>query len=156
MNTSKPLLSSGSRIAFVEAGWHGDIVEQCRLSFLEHLEQNGVASDRVDLVQVPGSLEIPLQAKLMAKTGRYRLIVAAGLIVDGGIYHHEFVAATVLDAMMRVQLDAEVPILSVVLTPQQYSGEQAHHDFYYGHFKIKGREAASACIQTLRNLDAVA
>ena len=156
MNSIQPLLPSESRIAFIEAGWHGDIVKQCRLSFLEHLEKCGVGSDQVDLVGVPGSLEIPLQAKLMAKSGRYRLIVAAGFIVNGGIYHHEFVASTVLDAMMQVQLDSEVPILSIVLTPQRYSGEQVHHDFYYDHFKVKGREAAQACMQTLQNLNAVA
>ena len=59
-----------------------------------------------------------LQAKLLAKTGRYAVIVAAGLIVNGGIYRHEFVAATVIDALMQVQLDTDIPIISLVLTPR--------------------------------------
>jgi 6,7-dimethyl-8-ribityllumazine synthase len=69
---------------------------------------------------VPGSLEIPLVAKRLAGSGRYGAIVCAGLIVDGGIYRHEFVAATVLEAMMRVQLEAGVPVISAVLTPQRF------------------------------------
>ena len=46
----------------------------------------------IDLFEVPGSFEIPLHAQLLAKTRRYTAIVAAGLVVDGGIYRHEFVA----------------------------------------------------------------
>jgi 6,7-dimethyl-8-ribityllumazine synthase len=53
----------------------------------------------------------------LAETRTYDLIVAAGLIVNGGIYRHDFVARTVLDAMMQVQLNTRVPLLSVVLTP---------------------------------------
>ena len=41
--------------------------------------------------------------------------IAAGLIVDGGIYRHEFVAEAVIAAILRVQLDTEVPIVSVVV-----------------------------------------
>ena len=59
-----------------------------------------------------------MQAKLLAKTGKYAVIVAAGFVVDGGIYRHEFVSETVIGALMRIQLDTEIPIISVVLTPQ--------------------------------------
>ena len=58
----------------------------------------------IDLFEVPGSFEIPLHAQLLAKTRRYTAIVAAGLVVDGGIYRHEFVADTVIKALMDVQL----------------------------------------------------
>ena len=116
------------------------------------LYQNGIDERQIELFQVPGSLEIPLQCKLLANSGNYAIIVAAGLIVDGGIYRHDFVASTVLDAMMDVQLQTEVPILSVVLTPHHFSEAQAHHDFFFKHFKLKGEEAAHACLQTLRNM----
>jgi len=143
------------RIAFVQATWHREIVDQARDSFLERLAALGIPEGHVDLFEVPGSLEIPLQSKLLAQTGRYAVIVAAGLIVDGGIYRHEFVAETVLDAMMRVQLDAEVPVLSVVLTPQRFHEHEDHQRFFHEHFKVKGAEAADACVQTLRNLEFV-
>jgi len=141
-----------ARIAYVQAGWHREIVEQSLFAFKDSLAEQGIAQDQVDLYEVPGSLEIPLQCKLLANSGKYSIIVAAGLIVDGGIYRHDFVAATVLDAMMQVQLASETPILSVVLTPHLFSEAQAHHDFFFEHFKLKGAEAASACIKTLKNI----
>ena len=102
---------------------------------------------------MPGSFEIPLHAQLLAKTRRYTAIVAAGLVVDGGIYRHEFVADTVIKALMDVQLKTEVPIFSAVLTPQQFHDSAVHHDFFRKHFVIKGIEVAEACASTLHSLE---
>ena len=140
------------RIAFVQACWHREIVDQGSDAFLAEMKRHDVPGDQIDLYEVPGSLEIPLQAKLLAKTGRYSSIVAAGFVVNGGIYRHEFVAQTVLDALMRIQLDTDVPIISMVLTPQNFHEHEAHHDFFLEHFKVKGGEAAVACVKTLENL----
>ena len=150
----KPL-SPVRRIAFVQACWHKDIVDQARRSFVDEMAKHGVAADRIDVFEVPGSLEIPLQAKFLAKSGRYAVIVAAGLVVDGGIYRHDFVAGTVIDALMRVQLATEVPILSVVLTPQLFHAHDEHQKFFREHFLVKGAEAANACLMTLRNLERI-
>ncbi len=77
------------KIAFVQSCWHREIVDQGRDSFLSEMGRLGINRDQIDLYEVPGSLEIPLQAQLLAKTGKYAVIVAAGLIVNGGIYSHE-------------------------------------------------------------------
>ena len=147
--TSAP--GANRKIAYIQAGWHRSIVNQAYAAFAEVCDAEGLGQ-AIDLFEVPGSLEIPLQAKLLAKSGDYSVIVAAGLIVDGGIYRHDFVAATVLDAMMQVQLESEVPILSIVLTPHQFQESDAHEAFFRDHFRVKGREGAQACLQTLANL----
>ncbi len=140
------------RVAYIEACWHHDIVERARRSFAQKLATQGITENQIDLFQVPGSLEIPLQTKLLAESGNYDIVVACGLVVDGGIYRHDFVAATVIDAMMRVQLDTNVPVLSVVLTPKEFHESKEHHDFFYDHFVKKGEEAGNACLMTLANL----
>ena len=141
---------SNARIAYIEAGWHNDIVSQARVAFTEMLSEHGI--NQIELSEVPGSLEIPLQAKLLAKTDQFDVIVACGLIVDGGIYRHDFVASTVLDSMMQVSLESEVPILSVVLTPHHFHEHDEHHSYFKTHFLKKGEEAAYACIKTLANM----
>ena len=150
---SSALLPGNSNIAFIKACWHENIVNQGLESFIEQCARSGIAESRIEVFEVPGSLEIPLQAQLLARTGRYAIIVAAGLIVDGGIYRHDFVASTVLDAMMQVQLETETPILSMVLTPHQFQETEAHEQFFHDHLKIKGREAADACMHTLKNMN---
>ncbi len=144
------------RIAFISASWHKEIVDQARTSFAAELASGGIPADRLDYYEVPGSLEIPLQAKLLAQSGRYAIIVAAGFVIDGGIYRHDFVASAVIDGIVRVGLDTGVPVLSVVLTPHRFHEHEQHHAFFMQHFVTKGREAAHACMATLRNMDRLA
>jgi 6,7-dimethyl-8-ribityllumazine synthase len=153
-NPDKMGLREGERIAFVQSCWHKDIVDRCRQSFVEEMDKLGVAADRIDVFEVPGAFEIPLEAQLLAGTGRYAAIVASGLVVDGGIYRHEFVADAVISGLMRVQLSTEVPVISAVLTPKNFHAHEDHHRFFYDHFLIKGAEAAVACARTIANLRA--
>lgn len=150
---SHPRFSKPQRVAFVQSAWHREVVAECRIAFLDEIEARHIARDRVDIFEVPGSFEIPLHAQLLAKTRRYTAIVAAGLVVDGGIYRHEFVADTVIKALMDVQLRTEVPVFSAVLTPQQFHETQAHFEFFRKHFAVKGIEVAEACANTLLSLE---
>src|ERR1700692_4899502 len=125
-----PRFAKPQRVAFVQSAWHREVVEECRIAFLEEIERRGIERARIDLFEVPGSFEIPLHAQLLAKTRRYTAIVAAGLVVHGGIYRHEFVADTVIKALMDVQLRTEVPVFSAVLTPQQFHESAVHVDFF--------------------------
>lgn len=142
----------GERIAFVQSCWHKEIVDRCRDAFIAEIGKLGYARSAIDFFEVPGAFEIPLQAKTLAETGRYAAIVAAGLVVDGGIYRHEFVAEAVISGLMRVQLDTAVPVISAVLTPQRFHAHEEHQRFFREHFLVKGAEAAEACARTVDNL----
>ena len=148
-----PRFARPQRVAFVQSSWHRDVVAECRIAFLSEAEARHIPRSAIDVFEVPGSFEIPLHAQILAKTRRYTAIVAAGLVVDGGIYRHEFVADTVIKALMDVQLRTEVPVFSAVLTPQQFHESQAHFDFFKNHFAIKGVEVAEACANTLHSLE---
>jgi len=154
MNQTKSVkLPTKQKIAFIQANWHAYIVGQARKSFISKMKEADVNEDKIEIFDVPGSLEIPLQAKKLAQTGDYAIVVCAGMIINGGIYHHEYVNHAVLNGMMDVQLETEVPVMSVVLTPLNFrEGNEHHEKFFFDHFVIKGEEAASACIQTLDNM----
>lgn len=138
------------KIAFIRARWHADIVDNCVTSFTEEWNRLEGGNSEVEIFDVPGALEIPLHAQLLARTGRYSAIVASAFVVDGGIYRHDFVAGTVLDAMMRVQLDTGIPAFSAVLTPHNFQETPPLINFFKEHFLVKGREAAQSCSQLLR------
>ena len=144
------------RIAVVCASWHREIVHRARDAFLAELQRAGWPPDRVDLHDVPGAFEIPLLAQGLARAGRHQAIVACGLVVDGGIYRHEFVAQAVIDGLMRVQLDTGVPVSSAVLTPQAFHEHGEHQAFFAAHFEKKGVKVARACLGQLAALQALA
>lgn len=149
------MTSSPFRIAYIEASWHKDILERAREAFLARMGALGISADRIDVFHVPGAFEIPLFARRLARAGHHAGIVGAALVVDGGIYRHDFVAQSVVDALMRVQLETDVPVFSMVLTPHYYHGHAEHHAFFSEHFVVKGTEAADACTRMLAALDAL-
>ena len=143
-----PRFTKPQRIAFVQSAWHREIVEVCRVAFLAEIEARHIARAQVDVFEVPGSFEIPLHVQLLAKTRRYTAIVAAGLVIDD-----EYIAETVIKALMEVQLRTEVPVFSAVVTPQQFHETAAHFEFFRKHFATKGVEVAEACASTLLSLE---
>jgi 6,7-dimethyl-8-ribityllumazine synthase len=143
---------SSSRIAIVASLWHEDIVANGTDAIQAELARRDWPVDAVDHFNVPGAFEIPLHAKRLAQTGRYAAIIACGLVVNGGIYRHDFVASAVIDALMRVQLDTDVPVFSAVLTPRDFHDHEEHQNFFREHFVKKGTEVAGACLITLHSL----
>jgi 6,7-dimethyl-8-ribityllumazine synthase len=141
------------RIAFVQSSWHKDLVDQIKNGFAAELAELGTPAGNVDYFEVTGAFEIPLYARRLAESGTYDAIVAAGLVVDGGIYRHEFVAEAVIGGLMQVQLETDVPVLSAVLTPHHFHEHETHRGFFFGHLETKGTEAARACAHTVAALE---
>ncbi len=149
MNQSSHDTQVPLRIAFVQARWHADIVDSCRVAFVEEVGRRTGEAATIEVFDVPGAFEIPLQARSLARTGRFAAVVAAAFVVDGGIYRHDFVAEAVIAGLMQAQMEADLPILSAVLTPHHFQDTEAQRRFFLEHFKIKGREAAEACLEIL-------
>lgn len=139
------------RYAFVKAQWHAEIVDRALEGFLQL-----VPAEQVDVFDVPGAFELPLTARVLAQTGRYASIACAALVVDGGIYRHDFVAQAVVDGLMRAGLDTGVPVLSVSLTPHHFRETEHHMAIYHDHFVEKGREAARAALMIGKTHKAIA
>jgi 6,7-dimethyl-8-ribityllumazine synthase len=143
-------------IAYVQAAWHTEITDHCRTAFVAEMVEHGYGTGDVEFFSVPGSLEIPLMAQKLAKTGRYAAVCASGLVVNGGIYRHDFVAQAVLTGIVETSLETEVPVLSAVLTPHHFHEHSVHEEFFKQHMHTKGKELAGACVAIIGQLAAVA
>ncbi len=133
------------KFAFIKAGWHSDIVDQALVGFLQVIPEV-----QVDVFDVPGAFEMPLVARDLALTGMYTAVAAAALVVDGGIYRHDFVAQAVVSGLMQTGLETGVPILSVSLTPHHFQETEHHTRIYQEHFVVKGKEAGKAALEISR------
>ena len=130
-----------TRYAFIKANWHAEIVDQALAGFSELIDPS-----LTDVFDVPGAFELPLMAKELAQTGGYAAIACAALVVDGGIYRHDFVASAVVDGLMQAGLETGVPVLSISLTPHHFQETEHHTGIFKAHFVEKGREAARAAL----------
>ena len=140
------------KIAIISASWHRDLLDVAKSSCVKQLNELDVPEQNINEFTVPGALEIPLLALKLAQSGRYDGIIAIGLIVDGGIYRHEFVTSAVIDGFMRVQLDTQVPVFSCVLTPHHFHESADHLNFFREHLATKGTEVAKSAVSFITQL----
>ena len=142
------------KIAVISAQWHADIVESAEQSFIQEMIKMGYDADLIDVIKVPGALEIPLIGQ-RTLTDDYDLAVGISFIVNGSIYWPQYVAQAVVDGIVNVSLKTNKPFISVSIAPQAFSEASPENEKYFiEHFVIKGAEAASAADTMLKLSDA--
>ena len=95
------------------------------------------------VVRVPGAYEIPLQVQRLARTQNYAAILALGLIWQGRTLHAQEILRAVTDALMRISLETDVPVLHEVLAVKTEAEARAR---CMGTKLNRGREAAEAAL----------
>src|SRR5438552_16565277 len=85
--------SPAGRFALVAARFNGFIVDQLTAGAIDALKRHGVSDDRIDIVKVPGSFEIPVVAQKLGKSGKFAAVICLVCTIRGATDHYEPVAA---------------------------------------------------------------
>ncbi len=117
--------SPTGRFVLVAARFNGFVVDRLIEGATDALRRHGVADDRIDLVRVPGSFEIPIVAQKLGKTGKYAAVICLGCIIRGDTDHYDHVAGAATSGIAQAALNAGVPVIFGVLTCDTL--EQALH-----------------------------
>ncbi len=137
------------RFALVAARFNGFVVDQLVAGAVDALHRHGVGDDRIDLVRVPGSFEVPTVAQRLGKSGRYAAVVCLGCVVRGETDHYDHVAGAAANGIAQAALNCGVPVIFGVLTCDTM--EQAI-DRAGGKAGNKGFEAAVTAVEMVNLL----
>jgi len=110
------LSAAGLRFGIIVSRFNNFITDRLLQGATDALTQSGAASNDVDMVQVPGSFELPLAAKKLAETGRYDALIAIGCVLRGETSHYDYVCSETARGLQLAQIDTGVPIMFCVLT----------------------------------------
>jgi 6,7-dimethyl-8-ribityllumazine synthase len=103
------------KIAIISSSFRGEVTENLEKNCMTTFEKKGIERSQIDIFRVPGSLEIPLVAKKVAKKGGYDAIITFGAIVKGKTYHFEQIAHECARGCMDVSWTYEIPVIYEVL-----------------------------------------
>lgn len=104
------------RIGIVRSRFNEPVVAGLLNACVAELHKCGVGPDAIDLVSVPGALEIPVVLQTMAHTRKYDALIAIGAVIRGETYHFEVVANESCRGVMDATLETGVPIANGILT----------------------------------------
>lgn len=83
---------------------------------IECLKKHGVSDESIEVAWVPGSFELPCVARYMARSDRFKAVIALGAVIRGETPHFEYVANEAASGIARVSYETGVPVIFGVLT----------------------------------------
>jgi 6,7-dimethyl-8-ribityllumazine synthase len=138
----------GLSIGIVHSRFNEAIVARLLDACRARLLALGVSESAIEVVAVPGALEIPLALQVCAVSRRYDALIALGAVIRGETYHFEVVANESCRGVMEVMLDTGVPIANGILTVENEAQAEARIG--------KGSECADCAVEMARSLSALA
>ena len=144
----KRLNGKSLTIGMVQARFNETITNALAAACKEELLALGVAEKNIDLVQVPGALEVPVALMAMAEKLKYDALVALGCIIRGETYHFELVANQSGAGVSQVALDYQLPIANAILTTENLAQAIARQT-------EKGRDAARVAVEMANLLEEI-
>ena len=138
--TSKRLNGKSLKIGIVQARFNESVTTALTQACQAELVALGLAKKNIDLVQVPGALEIPVALLTLADQLKYDALIAIGCIIRGETYHFELVANESAAGVSEVALEFRLPVANAILTTenlQQAVQRQTE----------KGRDAARVAVE---------
>ena len=146
------LNAKGKKFAIVVSRFNDFITEKLLSGALDALLRSGAEDSDIQVVKVPGSFEIPLVAKKMAKKKGLGAIICLGAVIRGATPHFDYISAEVSKGIAQVSLESEVPIIFGVITTNTIEQAIERAGTKAGN---KGWSAAMAAIEMANLLEAV-
>ncbi len=135
---------SGLKIGVVVSRFNNTITSLLLKGAESSLINSGVDKADIEIIDVPGAMEIPYMAQLLAESGKFDALVTLGCVIRGETSHYEIVATQVAEGVSRVSLDNRIPITFGVLTAENTEQARARSGGDKGNL---GSEAAYAAIE---------
>jgi 6,7-dimethyl-8-ribityllumazine synthase len=110
------IVAKGMKFGIVASRFNDFICGRLIEGTIDALMRAGAEEKDIVIYKVPGSFELPLTAKKVAKSGRFDAIICLGAIIRGATPHFEYISAEVSKGIAVVGLETEVPVVFGVLT----------------------------------------
>jgi 6,7-dimethyl-8-ribityllumazine synthase len=109
------LNAAGLNFAIVMSRFNSIITDRLLTGALDALARTGGPQD-VEIVKVPGSWELPIVARELARQKRHDAVICLSAVIRGDTPHNEYIASEVTKGLAQAALETGVPITFGVLT----------------------------------------
>lgn len=143
-NLSVPKPKAGFRCAVIAARWNAKITDALTQGALTAFGSVGVEGEAVDVVRVPGTVELVYAAARAQASAKYDAVIVIGCVIRGDTPHFDYVCQIASQGTAALNVKGTVPVIFGVLTVENL---QQALDRAGGCLGNKGAEAAAAAIE---------
>lgn len=138
------LSAKGLKFALVVSRFNDFIGDRLKEGALDTLLRSGADDKDIDTIKVPGSFEMPVVVKTLAKKGKYDAIICLGAIIRGATPHFEYVASEAARGIARISLEEGIPVAFGIITADNLEQAIERAGTKSGN---KGKDAALSAIE---------
>lgn len=132
------------RYAIVVADWNSEITYAMAQGAMDTLVKHGVPADNIDVLHVPGTVELTYGAARVMKEERVNAVIVIGCVIQGDTPHFDYVCQSVTQGVAMLNVQGKVPVIFSVLTTLN---KQQALDRCGGKLGNKGIEGAVTAIR---------
>ena len=132
------------KIAIIVSRFNDKITSRLLDSAYDTLIRHNVSEKNISIYRVPGSFEIPLIAKRIAKSNKSDAIICLGALIRGETPHFEFISSEVVKGIANVSTETGVPLIYGVITADTVEQAMDRAGIKLGN---RGREAALSALE---------
>lgn len=131
-------------IALIVSQFNEEITSALKKGALARLQELAFKANDIQVIEVPGAVEIPLTALKVAEQGRAKIIIALGAVIRGETSHYDYVCEQISMGCQRISLDYKIPVIFGVLTTENEDQAKERTGGRHGH---KGRDAVDCAVK---------
>lgn len=143
------LNAKGLKIGIVVSRFNQFISERLLEGALDALYKLGAENKDISVYRVPGSFEIPMVAKKLAKAKKVEGILCLGALIRGDTPHFDFLSAEVTKGLAQISMEEGLPVSFGILTVETIEQGIERAGTKAGN---KGYDAAFSLVETLNLL----
>ena len=132
------------RYAIVVADWNSEITYAMAQGAIDTFLKHGVEEDNIDIIHVPGAVELTFGAARITKEERVDAVIVIGCVIQGDTPHFDYVCQSVTQGVATLNAQGKVPVIFSVLTTLN---KQQPLDRCGGKLGNKGVEGAYTAIR---------
>ena len=104
------------RYAIVVADWNSEITYAMAQGAIDTFLKHGVEEDNIDIIHVPGAVELTFGAARITKEERVDAVIVIGCVIQGDTPHFDYVCQSVTQGVATLNAQGKVPVIFSVLT----------------------------------------
>lgn len=136
----------GRKIGIVYAEWNSEITYALRDGAIKTLTDNGVQTNDITVVSVPGSFELIYGAAQMVKSEQYDAVIAIGCVIRGDTPHFDYICEGVTAGLTELNAKYDTPVIFGLITTNNLLQAQERSG---GRLGNKGDECAVTALQMI-------
>ncbi len=143
-NTDNMPSASDMKFGIVVSEWNTEITHALYEACFDTLIKHGAKEENIHTIQVPGTFELPVGARILYGSKKADAIICLGCVIKGETSHNEYINNAVANGLTQLSIALSIPFIFGVLTPND---EQQAKDRAGGKYGNKGVEAATTAIR---------